>query len=130
MVEIREIDTVVAEAVLGKGKEGVRVESNAVAYGVYDGDQLQAICSLEVRGTLAVLSMDYVLPEFRKRGHHRQMIAFRVRTAAAQGCTVAQATCLKSSVDNYMKAGFAIVHQYLNGWKVRRPLKEQDAHAS
>ncbi len=65
-----------------------------------------------VRGGLATMFADSVIPRFRRIGLHRELIAARLNEALAQGCDLATASTLPGSTSqrNYERMGFEVVY--------------------
>jgi GNAT superfamily N-acetyltransferase len=68
--------------------------------------------ALEIRGGLAALFADSIIPRFRRLGLHRELIAARLNEALAEGCDMATASTLPGSGSqrNYERMGFEVVY--------------------
>jgi len=68
--------------------------------------------AMAIRGGLATLFADSIVPRFRRTGFHRELIAARVNEALAQGADLAAASTLPGSTSqrNYERLGFEVVY--------------------
>jgi GNAT superfamily N-acetyltransferase len=68
--------------------------------------------ALAIHGSLATLFADSTLPQYRRQGLHRELIAARLNEALAQGCDFATASTLPGSISqrNYERLGFQVVY--------------------
>jgi GNAT superfamily N-acetyltransferase len=68
--------------------------------------------AMAIRGGLATLFADSIVPRFRRAGLHRELIAARVNEALAQGADLAAASTLPGSTSqrNYERLGFEVVY--------------------
>jgi GNAT superfamily N-acetyltransferase len=78
-----------------------------------DGE-VAGFCGYYVKGDTFWIGSDYVLPEHRGRGYHREMLRARVLRARATGCKVARARCNAMSLPNYLREGFVPVSRTKN----------------
>lgn len=71
--------------------------------------------ALAMREGLATLCADGVIPSFRRRGLHAELIAARLNEAAAMGCDLATASTLPGSQSqrDYERMGFQVAYTKL-----------------
>jgi GNAT superfamily N-acetyltransferase len=74
--------------------------------------ELAGGAALAAHGGLATLFADSVIPVYRRRGLHRELITARLHHARAQGCDLATASTLPGSASqrNYERLGFQIAY--------------------
>jgi GNAT superfamily N-acetyltransferase len=77
-----------------------------------ESGELAGGAALAAHGGLATLFADSVMPVYRRRGFHRELIAARLHNALAQGCDLATASTLPGSASqrNYERLGFQIAY--------------------
>jgi GNAT superfamily N-acetyltransferase len=103
---------------VGVSMEPVR-KGHCELVGIYDGEILTSVASLEMRGRKAILSMDYTVPSYRRQGRHAVLVRWRIARAKALGATTIEASALASSVRRYLAEGFVITKVRKHGWQVR-----------
>ncbi|MDX2064397.1 MAG: GNAT family N-acetyltransferase [Fimbriimonadaceae bacterium] len=97
-------------AALGDSIYASIVASEASLFGIRDGDQWVAGAALTIANGVAWLTGGAVDPEYRRRGYHRALIAYRLREAARRGADIAAQGALAGSVSqtNAQSNGFSI----------------------
>jgi len=77
-----------------------------------EGGQLAGGAALAMYDGLAILFADSTIPQFRRAGLHRELIAARLHESMARGCDLATATTLPGggSQRNYERMGFEVVY--------------------
>jgi GNAT superfamily N-acetyltransferase len=77
-----------------------------------EAGQLAGGGALAVYDGLATLFADSTIPQYRRAGVHRELIAARLNEAIARGCTLATASTLPGSTSqrNYERMGFQVAY--------------------
>lgn len=65
-------------------------------------------CGVRWHGRSCTFKNDYVLPEYRGRGVHDEMMRYRMRLAYERGVSVVRATCTQDSIRTYVRLGGTI----------------------
>ncbi len=92
---------------------------NTDYYAMYRENEIVAFCGVLKYKNKWVFKNEFTLEEHRGNGYHKQLMNFRIRMAKELGVKRIEATCTKMSINNYIKYGFKVIHEYKNYKKLR-----------